>query len=199
MRKAQYLLVFLSICWFSVISASDAFSFIFTSKPQIVAPNEVSKEITVQFQDGGVPVNTTETLDLDFRSTSETGIFLGSTGKPVSKTMSRNTSSRHFYYRDSSLGKYTISVSAVGRESKKSYKTFQDIIIGVESRPVVKVSTVNNINELSQNSKDIGLEVKPISTSSSEVYKSTIIFEAPVRKNIVSRIFGWIKHLFYTD
>lgn len=105
-------------------------SIVFTTDPQTIKPNELSGPLTIQTQDSsGNSYKTPETIDLEFVSTSPAGEFLGSTGNPVTKTMSTNTANRTFYYRDSELGTFTLTVNAKGRTSGTAWSAEQTIIV----------------------------------------------------------------------
>ena len=103
---------------------------VFTTDSQTVAPNTLSKVITVQTQNSsGSQEQVDETNDVNFTSTSATGQFLNSSGAAVSKTMSKNTASRSFYYDDSAQGSFTLTVTITGRTSLKSFTASQSITI----------------------------------------------------------------------
>lgn len=132
-------LIFLSN--FSILLAETS-QFVFSTEPQTIKPGETSGAITVQSQNGsGISEPISETHDLVFTSTSGSGEFLNSSGNPVSTTMSKNTSNRTFYYRDSSEGSFTLTVKATGRDSQKSFTTTQNITV---SSTAVVVEEVNN-------------------------------------------------------
>ena len=120
---------------FTLFWAGFAFAatsqFVFTTDPQTILPGEISGDLTIQSQDAsGSKANTTETIDLEFSSTSLVGEFLNSSGGPVSMVMAKNTANRTFYYRDSTSGTYTLAVKAVGRESGQSWRVIQQIVVG---------------------------------------------------------------------
>ncbi len=104
---------------------------VFTTNPQTVAGNTASQAITVQAENSaGTVEKVSETNDVTFTSTSATGQFLNSTGGAVSGTMSTNTSSRTFYYEDSTTGTYTITVTIKGRTSGKQFTASQSVTVG---------------------------------------------------------------------
>jgi hypothetical protein len=127
----SFLFVFLvwpSLTWAEVAKIN------FTTDPQTVAPGVISGDITVQTQnDSGTEEKTPETIDLIFSSDSTTGEFVNKTGEAVSKTMNKNSANRTFYYRDSALGGHQLTVSATGRDSKKTFSATQTITISVVS------------------------------------------------------------------
>ncbi|MFA6464080.1 MAG: PKD domain-containing protein [Candidatus Paceibacterota bacterium] len=119
---------------FSFAATSNISGLVFSTNPQTVKPNEVSKEITAQTQNSsGTVEKVDETNDTTFTSSSPSGQFLNSSGNPVSTTMSKNTSSRTFYYKDSAEGVYTLTVSIKGRETGKIFLATQQIIISLNA------------------------------------------------------------------
>ena len=112
------------------ISHAQVSKIAFTTEPQTVKPGELSGPLTIQTQDSaGSSYKTPETIDLEFISTSPSGEFLGSTGNPVTKTMSTNTSNRTFYYRDFGLGVFALIVNAKGRASGVTWSAEQTITV----------------------------------------------------------------------
>lgn len=77
-----------------------------------------------------------ETNDVTFTSTSGTGQFLNSSGSAVSTTMSKNTSSRTFYYRDTAVGSYVITVSIKGRTTNIVFSSTQSVLVTTASTTV---------------------------------------------------------------
>ena len=131
------LLVFLfvsALFFYPALASSQIAKFVFTTEPQTINPGELSGAMTIQAQDvNGEKTNTTETIDLEFSSTSSTGEFLNASGNPVSTVMAKNTANRTFYYRDSTTGIYTLKVKAVGRDSGETWEVFQNITVGATS------------------------------------------------------------------
>ena len=112
------------------VSYAQVSQIVFTTDPQTIKPNELSEPLTIQTQDSSSgSYKTPETIDLEFISTSPSGEFLGSTGNPVTKTMSTNTSNRTFYYRDSGLGTFILTVNAKGRASGVTWSAGQTITV----------------------------------------------------------------------
>lgn len=187
--------------------------FVFVTKPQLISPNEVSKEITIQHQNaGGVAENISETFDLVLSSSSKTGVFVSSSGKSVSSVMSKNTSSRHFFYKDSVLGRYTISVKLTGRETKKSFNLTQEIIVGEKSVSVPSVKTETKTITLNNQAKEIVInqseEVSVPETKASNPVEpnTTVVFQVTNEKGFWSHLLAWpirisdfIIRLFYAD
>ena len=141
MPSRSNLLIPLSVFLFVValffhtaLASSQIARFVFTTEPQTINPGELSGVMTVQAQDvNGEKTNTTETIDLEFSSTSSTGEFLNASGNPVSTVMAKNTANRTFYYRDSTTGIYTLKVKAAGRDSGGTWEVVQNITVGATS------------------------------------------------------------------
>lgn len=127
MKKFILILIFI---FTPIISYGAVSQFVFITDSQSVLPNTISKDIKIQSQNSSLAEeNVTETFDIVFQSSSPTGEFLNSSGNAVSKTMSKNTSNRTFYYRDSSLGEHTMTVVFTGRDSKQTFTATQKIKI----------------------------------------------------------------------
>lgn len=116
---------------------------VFTTDVQTIKPNTLSGPITIQLQDSlGNSYQTSETLDVQFISTSPTGEFLNSSGNPVTTYMSKNTANKTFYYRDSNEGIFTITVGIRGRDSGIELDANQQITISANSN----ITTTSNNN-----------------------------------------------------
>lgn len=112
------------------VAFGEVSQFVFVTSEQTVGLNVMSKAITIQSQNsGGLLEAVTETTDILFESSSPTGKFVGSGGKVASKTMSKNTARRTFYYIDSTPGTYTLTVKTTGRTSKKTFSLQQNIVV----------------------------------------------------------------------
>ena len=202
MKKYEFLLGCLILCsalfsWTAYAEEVSSFSFI--TKPQTVLPSTLSKEIKIQSQNkNGVLESVSETFDLNFNSTSPTGLFLGSTGKPVSRTMAKGTGNRTFYYKDSSIGDFVITVIAIGRDSKESFKVSQNITIGQVSVST-HVSKAVALNAQSIKSKEIinkKTTVSETSTSSLNNISTIEVFTAPTHRSFLVSIFSWPVRFF---
>lgn len=188
----KYIFLILATIISSQLVYAEISSFSFTTKPQIILPGVLSDKIIIQSQGvNGLSEPVTETFDLEFTSTSPTGLFLGSTGKPVSKVMAKGTANRTFYYEDSSLGDFIVTIKATGRESKRSSIATQPIIISEQIRKMEVPKIIKNQKNLSE------IATTTISTSTIEV------FIAPKHLGFVNTVFAWpikvfgfIKHLF---
>ncbi len=128
--KRVVLLLGLALLSFNTAYA-EVSKFVFVTEPQSIPTGTSSETITVQAQNAdGVSENITETNDIVFTSSSQTGEFLSTTGNPVTTTMSKNTANKNFLYRDSTPGTYTITVKATGRTSLNSFSASQEIVVG---------------------------------------------------------------------
>lgn len=180
-------------------SAIEKISFI--TDPQSIPTGTLSGPITIQAQDSsGSSLQTQETIDLEFLSSSPTGEFLGSSGSPATKTMNKNTANRTFYYRDYSSGNFIITVIAKGRDSGREWITKQNINVGLSSQgEVLGVSTSGNENDVDkfEGSSTSGPTFVNYSTPSSSLevvfgkdrltsVGSPISFQAFIKKNTYS-------------
>jgi len=112
-------------------ATSSISNLVFTTDARTVLPGVVSDSITVQTQNAsGASEEVDETNDVTFTSSSPTGLFLNSSGNPVTTTMSKNTSSRTFYYKDSATGTFTLSVSVKGRTTGTTFSASQQVAVG---------------------------------------------------------------------
>lgn len=135
MKKLLTLFLFLVVP--SSVAFGEVSQFVFVTPPQMVEVGVMSEAITIQSQNsGGVSEVVTETTDLVFDTTSQTGKFVAISGKPASKTMSKNTAKRTFYYIDSVPGTYTLTVKTTGRTSEKSFSLRQNIVVGTEVKNI---------------------------------------------------------------
>ena len=134
MKFFQFLsLAFIYIFTPFVVSADSAniSGLVFTTDARAVAISTISDAITVTTQNSsGGAEKVDETNDVTFISTSGTGEFLGSSGNPVTTTMARNTSSRTFYYRDSTAGTPSLTITVKGRDTGKTFSATQNITVG---------------------------------------------------------------------
>jgi hypothetical protein len=111
--------------------ATDSISkVVFTSDSHTVAPGDISPAITIQLQNsGGSEEKLDDTADVTF-STTGSGEFLGGTGKAITKTMSKGSANKTFYYRDNTTGDYVLKVSVTPRSGGDSWTASQTIHIG---------------------------------------------------------------------
>jgi len=152
----KYLLVLVSATFLlPVFCYAQVSKIVFTTDPQTILPSVLSSPITIQTQDSaGSLYQTPETIDLEFISTSATAEFLGSTGSPTTKTMSKNTANRTFYYRDSSVGTFTITINAKGRDSGTTWSANQVVTISNSSSTSTTTSTTEESATTNQSSSD---------------------------------------------
>lgn len=130
------------------VAFAEVSQFVFTTVPQSVAVGVNSDVMTIQSQDqSGVSENVSETNDVVFTSTSQTGEFLSTSGNPVTTTMSKNTANKNFLYRDSTAGTYTITVTFTGRTSLKTLSASQQIDIGGSNLSSNNSSTTSNTTQ----------------------------------------------------
>ncbi|MBX4195714.1 PKD domain-containing protein [Candidatus Parcubacteria bacterium] len=122
----KYLPIFVLI-FLPLLSYADVSKIVFTTDPQTAKPGEISGTMTIQTQDSsGVSAKVTETVDVEFKSTSATGEFLSpTTESAVSKTISTGSANKNFRYRDASLGSFTITINATGRASGTKWSANQ--------------------------------------------------------------------------
>jgi len=147
MKKILTLFLFLFV--FPSVAFGEVSQFVFVTPLQTVEVGVMSKALTIESRNiGGLPEAVTETTDLIFESSSHTGRFVASSGKTASKTMSKNTARRTFYYIDSTPGTYTLTIKTTGRTSKKTFSLQQKIVVrnavsvSTEVKPVVVPSTI---------------------------------------------------------
>ena len=139
-------LISVPITFFLMASTASAqvSQFVFITEPQTVSIGVSSETITIQSQNSQeVSENITETHDLVFTSISPTGQFFNTSGNPVSTTMSKNTANKNFLYQDSTVGTYTLTITATGRTSLQSFSASQQITIGGESSSSSNSTTTN--------------------------------------------------------
>ena len=123
-RKVILFLLFFPLfgVHFAFAETDSLTKLVFVTEEQFVKTGQISAEIMIQAQNANSEAEkVSETNDIEFKTTSSTGEFLNATGNPVTTTMSKNTSSRTFYYKDSSEGTYTLTVVIKGRKTEKSY------------------------------------------------------------------------------
>ena len=127
-RKCFFLIL---LVFLPAISHAQVSKIVFTTEPQTVKPGEISATITIQLQDSaGNSYKSTETVDVEFSSSSVTGEFLSpSSENAVTKTISTGSANKNFRYRDSTEGVFTMTVKATGRTSSDIWSVSQAITI----------------------------------------------------------------------
>lgn len=115
-RSASHAVILLALILVPLPAFADIAAFTFTSDPQTVEVGAVSKPITITAQDGaGTAAPVPQTACLSLVSSSATGEFSSSATNwsPIGVlTMSKNSSNRNFYYKDSASGSHTLTVKA---------------------------------------------------------------------------------------
>ncbi len=211
--KTFYIL-FITSFLFSSVALADVSQFVFITPEQTVDVDVISKAITVQSQSStGLSEAVTETTDLLFQTTSMTGKFVAASGKPASKTMSKNTAKRSFYYIDSTAGTYTLTIKTSGRTSKKVFGLSQKIVVGNEGGaaevptvvPVVQVPSKSNsvlvkteavVKKKVENIKPLPVK-NPVEVASSTIEKkeasgfASVIYTAPPKTSALES-FLWL-------
>jgi len=115
---------FIFACGAGVALASgDVSSVVFTTNSQTIKLNEISEIISIQTQDAsGVSADILQTACLELAANSNTGEFSSSNTNwnPVKiLTMSKGSANRNFYYKDSIVGNYELSVKVSLRPEGK--------------------------------------------------------------------------------
>ncbi|KKS77792.1 MAG: Phospholipase D/competence protein ComEA helix-hairpin-helix domain protein [Parcubacteria group bacterium GW2011_GWC1_43_11b] len=152
-----------------ILTLATVEKIVFTTNPQTVSPGQMSSEITIQAQNNeGVSEKVTETMDLVFTSSSATGEFLNSTGDPVQKYMSKNSTNRNFYFRDSVLGEQTITVTATGRDSGQTFLASQKIIIGETVNEESKATSTDDSSSTTPTTSNSGGGLGSVSAHSAQ-------------------------------
>lgn len=122
----------------------------FTNSPQTIDINTISAQLTTQTQNAeGELEQTDETNHLNLSSSSATGEFSSSSTNwnPINQlTMSTGSANRNFYYRDSTPGTHTLTVSAEGQSWTSAT---QEIIITGESTTLSSIAVTTPANKLS--------------------------------------------------
>src|SRR3989338_1236905 len=115
----KFLLALFLLLMLPVISYAQVSKIVFTTEPQTVKPGEISGTITVQLQDSaGSSYKATETVDVEFLSSSASGEFLSpSSENAVTKTISTGSANKNFRYRHSAKGTFALTVKAAAGTS----------------------------------------------------------------------------------
>ncbi|MEQ1561571.1 MAG: PKD domain-containing protein [Nitrospira sp.] len=161
--------------FFTNVAYADVSQFVFTTDPQNIAVDKLSDTITVQSQNSsGSSEDITETYDVVFTSTSQTGQFLSTSGNPVSTTMSKNTANKNFLYKDSNSGTHTITVKATSRSGSKTFTASQNIVVGTtENIPTStddnKTTTTSSTVDVSNDNTSAHSSPAPLSNTESKI------------------------------
>ena len=161
----KFLLALFLLLMLPVISYAQVSKIVFTTEPQTVKPGEISGTITVQLQDSaGSSYKATETVDVEFLSSSASGEFLSpSSENAVTKTISTGSANKNFRYRDSTKGTFTLTVKATGRTSGEVWNANQIITISdsasasTTTETTTEESSTANSTSANQSSSSSGL------------------------------------------
>lgn len=207
----KFLFTVLIFLLFFSITYAEVSRFVFITPEQSVDVNVVSKAITIQSQNSaGASEAVTETTDLEFKTTSTTGKFVASSGKTASKTMSKNTAKRSFYYVDTTPGSYTLTIQTTGRTSKKSFTISQKIVVGKQASvaptsapiPVPLKAPINTQSKKTEEVKSLPLPMSEQTASSTSKVKessgfATVIYTAPPKASALDS-FLWLPNKIWT-
>jgi hypothetical protein len=122
----QYVVIAIFIFLYPTVVFGDVSNFVFSTEPQIIKSNEVSKKITIQAQDNeGSPTKLAQTTCLKLNTSSTEGEFSSNDtnwNQIDILTMSKNSINRNFYYKDLADGIYELSakISFKPQEEKSS-------------------------------------------------------------------------------
>ena len=161
----KFLLALFLLLMLPVISYAQVSKIVFTTEPQTVKPGEISGTITVQLQDSaGSSYKATETVDVEFLSSSASGEFLSpSSENAVTKIISTGSANKNFRYRDSTKGTFTLTVKATGRTSGEVWNANQIITISdsasasTTTETTTEESSTANSTSVNQSSSSSGL------------------------------------------
>src|SRR3989344_17170 len=157
----KFLLALFLLLMLPVISYAQVSKIVFTTEPQTVKPGEISGTITVQLQDSaGSSYKATETVDVEFLSSSASGEFLSpSSENAVTKIISTGSANKNFRYRDSTKGTFTLTVKATGRTSGEVWNANQIITISdsASASTTTEESSTANSTSVNQSSSSSGL------------------------------------------
>lgn len=119
----------------------------FTTAPQTIDANATSTVITIQTQNATSSLEKVSgTTTLNLTSTSATGEFSSNSTNWIAVatlTMSTNSANRSFYYRDTTAGTHTLTVTAsVGGVAREWTPATQAIVItGTRVAPTISVAS----------------------------------------------------------
>jgi len=184
--------IFITILCYFIFTGTlyaEVSQFVFTNEVRAIAPSVISESLTVQSQNsGGVQESVTETTDLVFQSSSGSGQFLNTSGNPVSTTMSKNTANRTFYYRDSTVGTHTLTVTATGRESGKVMRATQSITVGTSpNSPTNSLGSTASTTQSTSSTSNTSLSAHS-SPSPAFDSKPVVSFEVSAGRNRFSSV-----------
>jgi len=154
------------------VSYAQVSKIVFTTEPQTVKPSEISGVITIQLQDSaGNSYKATETVDVEFLSTSASGEFLSpSSDNIVTKTISTGSANKNFRYRDSMNGTFIMTVKATGRTSGDIWNANQ--VIAISDSVSTSTTTATTTEEATATSPPSSNQGSSSSGSSSAHYSA---------------------------
>ena len=185
----------------TLVFADSAISKIeFSTSPQTIDVNKKSGEIIIEpWTETGVSTEGFgETTYFSFVSTSATGQFLGSSGTsfsdPSHSVMAKTALKRTFYYKDSTPGEYTLTITVTGNDSKKTWTASQNITVsdtasgrGGETATTTATTTPtensNNNNSGTSSGGSSHYSYAPLSASA-----DTPLFEVSAGRNRLSTV-----------
>lgn len=148
---------------------------VFITEPQTILPDTISKAFTIQTQNSSGSIEPIdETGDLSVSVTSATGQFNSNstTWNPATTfTMSKNTGNKNFYYKDSTLGTFTINATLTTRTTGKSWSTSQ--IVNISNQIDTATTTAGSTDIITSTSTATTTTI--ISTHYIQEYLSTYI------------------------
>ena len=169
----SFLVLFLLLI-LPVVSHAQVAKIVFTTEPQTVKPTEISGIITIQLQDSaGSSYKATETVDVEFLSSSVSGEFLSpSSENVVTKTISTGSANKNFRYRDSTNGTFTITIKATGRTSGEIWNANQVITISDSVSTSTSTTTATKTEETITTNSSSSNQASSSSGSSSAHYSA---------------------------
>ncbi len=181
--KKLIILIASFFLWVPIFVFAAVSQIIFTTDLQTIKPSEISGTLSIQIQDAsGVSTPATETMDIEFLSSSPSGEFLSpSSANPVTKTISTGTANKNFRYRDIAEGIFVINVNAKGRVSGASFSTTQNITIskGVSASSTAQ-NTASSTDNLTATSTDSASPIVSINATIPKTAYSYSVYYAPV-------------------
>ncbi len=140
----------------------------FTTPIQVLAPNQASGTITIQLQDGkGNAIKAASNMTINLSSSSSTGKFLDTSGKPLSTpsiTIAAGSSSVSFKYEDTQSQSFASTIFA--NSSNLSTSGSQNVYIGA---PMV-ITTPSQTLTAGQVSNPITIQLESAAKSSVTIH-----------------------------
>ena len=173
MKKILYSVLFFGLVFsftnFVFADTSNISKLVFITEPQTIAPNTVSKYITLQIQDvSGNQVSALETIRFDaFQTTSATGIFVSCTtpANPPTDYLSKNGSNKNICYKDTTEGVYTITAKT--NNTSNSLVATQTITISSGTTPPDDDTSTTTATSTNTTATTTASTTTPVNTTSS--------------------------------